>query len=80
MLFCQLGTFLAKKCRGGSVEPSQPGASDRVVCLAKGVRGDHPHLNLFTMRANDKLPLYVSPVLDPIAWGQDGFQHSWDNL
>ena len=27
-----------------------------------------------------KLPLYISPVVDPMAWKQDAFQHFWDNL
>ena len=37
------------------------------VCKVFG----HPHLNLFTTRANMKLPLYVSPV--PETWNQDTF-------
>ena len=31
----------------------------------------HPHLDLFAIRADNKLPLYISPVLDPLAWKQD---------
>ena len=27
-----------------------------------------------------KLPSYISPVLDPMAWKQDSFQHPWNDL
>ena len=40
----------------------------------------HPHVNLFATRANMKLPLYIFPVLDLIAWKYDAFQHPWNNL
>ena len=39
-----------------------------------------PHLSLFAAHANAKLPLYISPVLDPMAWKPDAFQHPWDHL
>ena len=39
-----------------------------------------PHLDLFATRANTKLPLYVFPVPNPLAWKQDAFQHPWDHL
>ena len=39
-----------------------------------------PHINLFAMRANTKLPLDMSPVQDPMAWKQDASQHPWDDL
>ena len=32
------------------------------------------------MKANAKLPIYVSPVPEPMMWKQDDFQHSLDNL
>ena len=35
-----------------------------------------PHIDLFVTRVNTKLPIYVSPVLDPMTWKQDAFQHS----
>ena len=44
-----------------------------------GVFG-RPQLNLFATRANAKLPLYISPVPDPMVWKQDAFQHPWDHL
>ena len=39
-----------------------------------------PYLDLFATRAKAKLPMYVSPVLDPLAWKQDAFQYPWDHL
>ena len=37
-----------------------------------------PHLDFFIMRANAKLPLYVSLVPEPMAWKQDTFHHPGD--
>ena len=34
----------------------------------------------FDTRVNTKLPLYVFPIPDPMAWKEDDFQHSWDDL
>ena len=39
-----------------------------------------PFIDLFTTRANAKLPLYVSTVPGPMAWKQDAFQRQWNNL
>ena len=39
-----------------------------------------PHINLFATKAKAKLPMYMSPVPDPMAWKHDAFQHLWDNL
>ena len=39
-----------------------------------------PCLDMFATRANTKLPLYMSPVPDPMVWKQGAFQHSWDDL
>ena len=35
----------------------------------------NPLISLFTTRANAKLPVYMSPVPDPMAWKKDAFQH-----
>ena len=32
-----------------------------------------PHIALFATRANMKLPIYVLPIPDPMAWKQDSF-------
>ena len=37
-----------------------------------------PHLDLFAARANARLPLYVFPVPEPLAWKQDAFHLQWD--
>ena len=47
---------------------------------ATGKEYIYPPTVLFATRANAKLPLYVSPVLYPISWKEDTFQHSWDDL
>ena len=39
-----------------------------------------PHLDLFTTRANNKLPLYVSLVPDPLAWKQDALHLPLNHL
>ena len=40
----------------------------------------HIHVDLLATRANTKLPLYVSPVLDPMVQKQDAFQHHRNTL
>ena len=39
-----------------------------------------PHISLFATWANTKLPLYVSPVIDPLAWKQDALHLPCDHL
>ena len=39
-----------------------------------------PHVDLFATKFNMRLPLYVSPVTDPEAWGVDALSISWTNL
>ena len=39
-----------------------------------------PHVDLFATHLNHKLPLYVSPVPDPKAWGIDALNINWTNL
>ena len=39
------------------------------VCRVFG----RPHLDLFATLSSAKLPLYLSPVSDPMAWKQDVF-------
>ena len=51
----------------------------RVFKEVYGVFG-HPHLNLFAIWVITKLPFYISPVLDAMAWRHDAFQHPWDYL
>ena len=37
-------------------------------------------MDLFATKANMIFPLYVSPVLDPMAWKQDALQPPWNDL
>ena len=46
------------------------------ICRAFGC----PHLDLFATWANAKLPLYVLPVPDPLAWKQDALHLPWNYL
>ena len=39
--------------------------------------GDRPHIDLFATRHNNKLPTFVSPVPDPLAWAVDAFAIDW---
>ena len=52
-----------------------PRVFDR-ICQVFG----RPHLNLFATKANNKLALYVSLVLDPLAWEQGTLHLRWNHL
>ena len=39
-----------------------------------------PHVDLFAIRLNHKVPLYVSPVLDQNAWDIDALNINWSGL
>ena len=39
-----------------------------------------PQIDLFATRFNNKLPLFVSPVPDPLAWGVDALSLPWEVL
>ena len=39
-----------------------------------------PHVDLFAIRLNHKLPLYVSPVPDPNTWDTDALNINWMGL
>ena len=39
-----------------------------------------PLFDLFAARADMRLPLFVCPECDPMAWKENGFQFSWDDL
>ena len=43
-------------------------------------RWHQPQVDLFATRFNNKLPQFVSPVLDPQAWAVDALSLSWENL
>ena len=40
----------------------------------------HPLIDSLATRANTKLLLYVTPILNLLAWTQDAFHHPWDDL
>ena len=39
-----------------------------------------PQMDLFATRFNNKLPQFVSPVPDPIAWAVDALSLPWEDL
>ena len=39
-----------------------------------------PHVDMFATRENYKLPTFVSPLPDEMAWKQDALSFSWENL
>ena len=41
---------------------------------------DDPHIDLFVIKVNTKLSLYTFPISDPMAWKEDDFQYSQDDL
>ena len=43
-------------------------------------RWHQPQIDLFATRFNNKLPLFVSPVLDPMATAVDALSLPWENL
>ena len=63
----------------------RPGPSHGVVSPSQGVRLDlrgfrSTSCGLVCYWGNSKLPLYVFPVPDPMAWKQDTFQHPSSSL
>ena len=43
-------------------------------------RWHRPEIDLFATRFNNKLPQFVSPVLDPLAWAVDALSLPWEDL
>ena len=41
---------------------------------------DRPHVDLFATRWNNRLPTFVSPIPDPLAWGVDALSMDWEGL
>ena len=39
-----------------------------------------PHIDLFATRDNHKLPTFVSPFPDPMAWASDALAIKWDGM
>ena len=40
----------------------------------------HPRVDLFSGKADTRLPIYVSPIQDLKAWKEDIYQNPWKNL
>ena len=50
------------------------------VCQTICSRWHRPKIDLFATRFNNKLPLFVSPVLDPLATAVDALSLPWEDL
>ena len=53
---------------------------DRNILSPVWERWFKPMVDLFASRFNHRLPIYVSPVPDPMAWKIDALTFSWENL
>lgn len=43
-------------------------------------RWEKPHIDLFATKFNKRLPIYISPVQDPDAYGVDAMDTPWTNM
>ena len=62
---------------------TRPDHSDRVVSLvsSRGLTWYHPQRDFITTRFNNnKLPQFVSPVPDSLAWAVDALSLPWEDL
>ena len=64
---------------------ARPDYPDRVVSPFRGLSADssrwhQPQIDLFATRFNNKLPLFVSPVPDPLALAVNARSLSWEDL
>ena len=69
----------------GSIKPSGPNPPDVMVLLPSVFDGicrefGQPPKDLFVTQVSNELPLYVSPVPDPLAWKQDALHLPWNHL
>ena len=65
--------------RKGNIVQTEWSLSPRVASQIFHIWGK-PHLDLFATRLNGKLPLFVSPVLDPEAYATDALSLSWRGM
>ena len=75
----QLNAIADKLSRHNQLIQTEWSLSQRVFNLLCS-RWTQPHLDLFDTRFNHKLPKFVSPVPDPVAWAVDTMSLSWENL
>ena len=72
------------KCGSGQAIQTRPDHSDRMVSPPRGFSSDlqqvAPSSDLFATRFNNKLPLFVSPVPDPLATAVDALSLPWYDL
>jgi len=65
--------------RKGQILPTEWSLSPQIfrqICKALGT----PHIDLFATSLNTKLPVYVSPYPDPLAWDTDALSMSWEGI
>ena len=53
---------------------------DQTICNAICMMTDHPNIDLFATRLNNRLPLYVSPIPDKKALSVDALSMNWDRI
>ena len=65
--------------RRGQVISTEWSLHPRIVQGVFGIWGT-PMVDLFATSLNNRLPVYCSPVPDPLAWKVDAFSVPWDDL
>ena len=71
------------ECGSRQAIQARPDHPDRVsseVFQSICSRWHWPQIDLFATRFNNKLPEFVSPVLDPLAWAVDLLSLPWEDL
>ena len=73
------------ECGSREAIQARPDDSDTVVCPYRGLSGapGGTYLRLqqqTSIRFNNKLPQFVSPVPDPLAWAVEALSLSWEDL
>ena len=70
------------ECGSGQAIQARPDHPNRVVSPSRGLplnlqQVALAQIDLFAMRFNNKLPLFVSPVPDPLATAVDALSQPW---
>ena len=73
------------ECGSRQAIQARPDYPNRVVSPSRGLpticsRWHRPQIDLFATRFNNKVPLFVSPVSDPLATAVDAHSLTWEDL
>ena len=65
--------------RHKQIIPTEWSIHPKIPLLLWGIWG-RPHVDMFATRHNHKLPTFVSPVPDPMAYNVNAMNMDWDNM